>query len=256
MRLSKTLIISLVAFVPCIITADEPSAAPSYLACHVNLHIKNVPTCTDQKQPSNHPLFWRAEVCQPKECLLRVYEIAHASSYVYEHNPPCGPNVSEYTAEAVRQFTEAYTKNPQAAKELTGRLAGPLTKAASDLLRHTNGFGDIGRYVISPYQNNNSVCVPVIATLPQGARLKRYALGASDTDQDDSNGTGICYGNPSCEPRPWSKFEDFRTTSGGPKTPTVVSVVFKNWRHDKGRRAMLVLWFTPPANKKVILRTQ
>lgn len=235
--------------------ADDPGGAPPYLACHAKLHVKGVPTCTDKRGPKNHPKFWPIEVCRPNECMLRVYEVAPASSYVYTDNPSCGSNVSQYTKDAIAQLAEAYVKNPEAAKELAGRVAGPLTKAASEFLRKTNGFGDIGRYVISPYQNNNSVCVPVVATIPKRAKVTRYALGASDTDQDESNGTGVCYDNPSCQPRAWSAFEDFKITKINPQGPTFVSATFKNWRHDKGRRAVMVIWFTPPPSRRLIKRT-
>lgn len=239
MRHTCAVIVAILITLP--LAGDNPSAAAPAMACHVSLKIPNVGTCSESS-PST------LEQCRPNECLLRVYEIASASSYVYKNSPPCGSDVSAYTKRAAETVIKMYIENPAVADELAGRVAGPLTDLADDLLRKGDGLGDVGKYLISPYSNQNSVCVPIMAVVPAKSRILRYAVAAADTTHGPE-GVGFCPINTVCEALPWSAFEDYSQTTTSPDKPTVASVILKNWRSDKGRRGVLTVWFTAPKGK-------
>ncbi len=227
--------------------AHAIDGARPFLACHASARVEGVPTCGDASDP--------IVACKPNECILRVYELAPASGYAYKNNPPCGSDVSEYSRQAAEKIIAAYTDNPEVAREFSGKVAGPLTGAATEVLRRTNGMGDIGKFLLSPYANTNSVCIPIVAVIPAGSKVTRFRLGAADSDQDSSNGVGICGENGVCEPRPWSAFEDFSLHQDTPDGPTVATVTFKNWRSDANRRAVMVLWFTPPPSHRLVMHS-
>lgn len=237
---------SLIGLLAIPLWGQDIPAAPPFVACHTSAGVQGVQTCGDNSDP--------LAACKPNECIIRIYELAPASGYAYTDSPPCGSNVSEYSLRAAEQIIAAYTENPEVAKELAGKIAGPLTEAATELLRKTQGMGDIGKYLISPYANTNSVCIPIMAVIPAGLRVTRFQLAAADTDHDN-NGVGVCGENTTCEPRPWSAFEDFKLRQDSPNGPTVASVTFKNWRSDKNRRAVMVLWFTPPASRRLTMHS-
>ena len=228
--------------------AQSIAGAPPFVACHPSAKVTGIPTCGASSDP--------IVACNPDECILRVYELAPASAYAYQDNPPCGSDVNEYSRQAAEQIIAAYTDNPEVAKQFSGKVAGPLTDAATEILRKTNGMGDIGKLIISRYANTNSVCVPIVAVIPAGSRVLRFRLGAADSDQDASNGVGICGENGVCEARPWSTFEDFKLQQDAPGGPTVATVTFKNWRHDNNRRAVMVLWFTPPPSHHLVMHSR
>lgn len=93
-------------------------------------------------------------------------------------------------------------------------------------------------------------CAGLDVVVPAGGVFTRYRVAAADTTHGPA-GEGYCGDNVTCPALPFSSFGSYYQMAQ-PDGSTMVSVLFKNWRHDKGRRGALAVWFTPPPSRGAI----
>ena len=97
------------------------------------------------------------------------------------------------------------------------------------------------------YSQDCGRCTVLAIEIPPGSKMTRFRVAAADTTHGPA-GEGYCPDNAVCPALPYSSFGSYREQKL-PSGATRISVQFKNWRHDKGRRGAFAVWFTPPPEK-------
>ena len=76
--------------------------------------------------------------------------------------------------------------------------------------------------------------------------MTRWRVAATDTTGGPA-GEGFCgTDSVACPPLPFTSFGSYHVEEL-PNGAKSVSVQFKNWRNDLGRRGVFAVWFTPAA---------
>lgn len=169
--------------------------------------------------------------------------------YVHEDDPACAAVSGVAHPQTLWKEVERYAaewRGDEGAEGAAAAFAGPVLRPATDeLARPSRGVrieGDLGR-ALSGLTQPSAACAILAVVVPRGAIVDGITFEAAEASHGRERTWHACAGDSCLEG--WSRFEaarQFPTPSGA----LLVATLFKNWSHDRARRARLNVAFIPP----------
>lgn len=178
------------------------------------------------------------EECKDNEFAVSAVVEIGPGDYVYENDPSCGNDLNTGLQELIRLYANSQIPG---ISSYAGPILDGISTALGDTIK-TNIHGSLGQW-LSPLTNPHANCRIVAVIIPKGSQYKGYRLEmcSSEHNFDHWNKYGV---GADCG---WCKFATEPivewTPNGG-----IVYTTFKNWSHDRTRRAKITAYFLPPEN--------
>jgi hypothetical protein len=165
-----------------------------------------------------------------------AYSVPHGDYITAPGVPDCGDGRSstDYLAAAADVLAGLEAAGP----------VGALSSALEYAVRENNGQigGAVGEILQGIYGDHQATCVVLVVAIPGSARIKGVYI-----DAWDAYTPGVCQLGTECSMSSckfgsvcavgWSQFDPWVETQAGPYR--LVSSVFRNWSHDRGRTARM-----------------
>lgn len=182
----------------------------------------------------------------PRYIASATREIANGD-YVHTTSPSCGrvPGLGGGSEiwDAVAAWAESWAPPPG-----NPMYAGPLLRPDSiNLVAPPAGVaieGDLGR-LLSKALAPRSACAVLAVAVPEGFIVEQITYEAAENSEVDDRAWHGCSLGSDCL-QGWSRFEEARVYSSVSGT-LIIASIFKNWAHNRARRARMNVSFTAPA---------
>jgi hypothetical protein len=169
---------------------------------------------------------------RPNDYCVSSEMVVYPGEYVYETAPPCDKNLASSWNNIVSDYDHSIVPG-------ITQYAGPLTASSAALQANPSVRLPRGLLALGPGRLAN--CALIAVAIPKGAVFQGARI---DVSEERSSQWQSCKVAEDC-PVGWSRFEwdpaPIVTSNG-----ILIGTAFKNWSHNRARRARLTVYFTPP----------